>query len=157
MAWMAPRSRHRCRPQDREWRQHGKWPQMESSPWTQERAVLSPRCRRARFLPQSDPAAPFFVLHRPAQRMGGDWRWGQVFFVAFASRCGATKVPHRRCQRAAVVLGESLHGAGVQKARPVSGSVSSRSHDGAVCVLVGCSRGAAVPRAICDLCVVTVP
>ncbi len=72
---------------------------------------MSPGCRRARFLPKSDPAAPFFVLHRPAQRMGaigaGDrcslWllRPGAVL-----QRChiGAASVPQWCWERASMVL-----------------------------------------------------
>ncbi|TFI47140.1 hypothetical protein E4O93_14220 [Diaphorobacter sp. DS2] len=92
----APRKHRRFRHQDREWRQRGKWPQMEALVWTQEWVALSPGCRRVRFLPKSDPAAPFFVLHRSAQRTGG-LVLGTRFFVPVsvqeASRKGATKAP----------------------------------------------------------------
>ena len=111
---LAPRWRWYFRPQDREGRQRGKWPQMESLPWTQEWVVLSPGCRRARFLPKSDPAAPFFVLHRPAQRMGRS-ALGTRFFVhvCVQGACckGATKESWRCCQRAAKVPDACRQGA----------------------------------------------
>lgn len=53
-SYLTPRKRHCSRHQDREWRQRGKWPQLEALVWTQEWVALSPGCRRARFLPKSD-------------------------------------------------------------------------------------------------------
>ncbi len=43
--WLAARKYPRFRLQDREWRQRGKWLQMDASVWTQERVTLSPGCR----------------------------------------------------------------------------------------------------------------
>ena len=84
---------------------------MKRSPWTQERAVLSPGCRRARFLPKSDPAAPFFVLHRPAQRMGAIGAGDRCSLwllrpSAVLQRChiGAASVPPWCRKRASMVL-----------------------------------------------------
>ena len=143
------------------WRQRGKWPQMKRSPWTQERAVLSPGCRRARFLPKSDPAAPFFVLHRPAQRMRVMGVGDKVLCACLRPRSvlqgcheGVMTVLPARCEGARWVSARCC-----QRCQGRN-SVSACRH-GAVSVTIACHNGARyvlVRRSLQhELCAVMVP
>lgn len=134
---------------------------MESLPRTQEWVVLSPGCRRARFLPKFDPAAPFFVPGQPAQRMGRLVSGTGVLCVCLRPRSvlqgcheGVMTVLPARCEGARCVSARCCQ-------RCQGRNSESACRHGAVIVTIARHHGARyvlVRRSLQDeLCVVMVP
>ena len=113
--------------------------------------VLSPGCRRVRFLPKSDPAAPFFVLHRPAQRMRVMGVGDKVLCVCLRPR----SVPQRWHEGAMTVSPRCCEGARCVSARCCQRcqgcNSESACRDGAVSVTIACHRGVINERVRCCL------
>lgn len=103
---------------------------------------MSPGRRRPSFLPKSDPAAPFFVLHRPAQRMGVIGAGDKVLCACLRPRSvlqgcheGALTVSPARC--------ESVRWVSARRCRRFQGCNSeSACRHGAVSVTIACHHGA---------------